>query len=200
MSRYLIIDTETTGLNNLPPYFKTNLYDNCRLVQLTMLLFDSNFNKELLEDYIINTENRFNIPNSEFHGISNEISLARGSSFEQIANRLSDIMDKTTHIIAHNSDFDTSVLKSELYRINRLDIIEKIKSKEVYCSMKLTKNIVNATNKYGVKYPSLAELYRFTFGKEIQNAHNSKYDVLNLYDILKSLHDRNILCIVNKSC
>ena len=52
------------------------------------------------------------------------------------------------------------------------------------------KNIVKATNKYGIKFPSLAELYKFVFKKNIENAHNSKYDVINLYDAIKILYDQ----------
>jgi hypothetical protein len=56
--------------------------------------------------------------------------------------------------------------------------------------MKHTKHIVKALNKIGnIKYPSLAELYRFVFDKNIENAHNSKYDVINLHDIVKSMYD-----------
>ena len=60
--------------------------------------------------------------------------------------------------------------------------------------MKHTKKIVNALNKIGnIKYPSLAELYRFVFNKNIENAHNSKYDVINLHGIVKNMYDSNQL-------
>ena len=56
--------------------------------------------------------------------------------------------------------------------------------------MKHTMKTVKALNKIGnIKYPSLAELYRFVFDKNIENAHNSKYDVINLHDIVKNMYD-----------
>ena len=49
--------------------------------------------------------------------------------------------------------------------------------------------MVKAKNKYGkIKYPSLAELYKFVCNKDIENAHNSKYDVINLHEICKNLN------------
>ncbi len=57
--------------------------------------------------------------------------------------------------------------------------------------MNHTKNMVNVKNKYGIKYPSLAELYQYAFNTNIENAHNSKYDVINLHKILKYLYENN---------
>jgi hypothetical protein len=59
--------------------------------------------------------------------------------------------------------------------------------------MKDTKNIVKSTNNYGIKDPSLKELYYFVFKKDMENAHNSKYDVINLQLAIKNLFDDNKL-------
>ena len=73
-------------------------------------------------------------------------------------------------------------------------IIEEINSKQILCSMNLTKSIVKAKNKYNkIKDPSLAELYKFVFNKNIENAHNSNYDVINLHSSIKQLYNTNIL-------
>ena len=73
-------------------------------------------------------------------------------------------------------------------------IIEEINKKKLLCTMRHTKNIIKIINKFGkYKYPSLKELYRYCFNKEIENAHNSKYDVINLYDSIKKLYDDGIL-------
>jgi len=39
----------------------------------------------------------------------------------------------------------------------------------------------------------LKELYYFTFNKEIDNQHNSKYDVINMHSSIKKMYDDNIL-------
>ena len=100
-------------------------------------------------------------------------------------------LKKVTHIIAHNALFDINVITSELYRYGLEDIIHELDSKDIYCSMKHTKKLVNAKNRYGkLKDPSLSELYEFACKKPIQNAHNSKYDVINLHYAMKTLYDR----------
>jgi hypothetical protein len=60
--------------------------------------------------------------------------------------------------------------------------------------MKHTKNIVKIINKFGkYKYPSMKELYKYCFGKDIENAHNSKYDVINLHAAIKHMYDAGYL-------
>jgi hypothetical protein len=38
---------------------------------------------------------------------------------------------------------------------------------------------------------SLSDLYRKVIGIDIENAHNSKYDVINLHKVVKTLFQRN---------
>jgi len=60
--------------------------------------------------------------------------------------------------------------------------------------MRHCKNIVKIINKFGKnKNPSLNELYVFCFNENIEKAHNSKYDVLNLHKVIKKMYDDNIL-------
>ena len=83
---------------------------------------------------------------------------------------------KSSHIISHNIDFDINVIKNELHRNNKEDIIKEIERKKLICSMKEMKKI---TNMY--KCPSLAELYKFATKNNITNQHNSKDDVMHIY-------------------
>jgi ParB/RepB/Spo0J family partition protein len=197
----LIIDVETIGLpergtspfGENPPYNQLNKYDSARMVQLSMMLCNENLEQVEMLDFIIKTDG-FIIRNSNFHGITNEISLEKGISCSKVAVILSNKLKQVSHIIAHNANFDICIIKSELYRLSLNSIIEEINSKHVVCTMKSTKSIVNAKNKYNkIKDPSLAELYKFTFNKNIENAHNSNYDVINLHSSIKQLYDTNIL-------
>jgi DNA polymerase-3 subunit alpha len=192
----LIIDIETTGLpdreglkfGQYPDYTQLNKYDNSRIVQFSMMICNENFEQIELCDFIIKADN-FNITNSSFHGITNEISNEQGITIQELSQHLFDKLNKVSHIISHNSNFDINILKSELYRYDLGSIISEINRKIISCSMRLTKNIVKATNKYGIKDPRLEELYKHVFNTDIQNAHNSKNDVINLYDSLKVLFD-----------
>jgi len=197
----LIIDIETIGLPNCgslpfgenPPYNQLNNYESARMVQISMMLCNENLEQVEMLDFIIKTD-QFNIGNSHFHGITNVISSERGISFSDVALILSNKLKQVSHIIAHNANFDISIIKSELHRLSLNSIIEEINSKKVLCTMNLTKSIVKATNKYNkIKYPSLSELYKFVFNKNIENAHNSNYDVINLHSSIKQLYNTNVL-------
>ena len=77
--------------------------------------------------YIIKVN--FNIPNSNFHGITNKISINKGIEFNLLCDDFFKIIKKCSHIISHNLDFDINVIKNELFRINRNDIINEINNK-----------------------------------------------------------------------
>jgi DNA polymerase III epsilon subunit-like protein len=197
----LFIDTETNGLPDMknmvwgkyPSFYDLDKYNSARIVQLSFIVTDKKYNNIDLQDYIIKREG-FDINNSEFHSITNEVSDRDGVDFNDSFLAFYESLKKTDHIIAHNIEFDISVIKSELYRRNLFHIIEEINKKRLLCTMKHTRNIIKIINKFGkYKYPSLKELYRHCFNKEIENAHNSKYDVINLYDSIKWLYDNNML-------
>ena len=85
-------------------------------------------------------------------------------------------------------------MRAELYRYKLYTIIEKLDTKQVLCTMRHTKYLVNARFRSGsgVKDPNLKELYRFATGKEIEHQHNSQYDTLNLWVIIKTLYDKKL--------
>ena len=192
----LIIDVETTGLpqrgglpyGHNPPFQRLDMYDSSRIVQISMIICNEKFEQVELKDFIVKIDG-FSIENSSFHGITNDISLNKGIPFIKIAKELSKYLKQVSHIIAHNANFDICIIKSELYRAGLHSIIDELNTKKILCTMKHTKLIVNARNSYGIKDPSLSELYRFFVNKEIKNAHNSKYDVINLHTILKTMYD-----------
>jgi DNA polymerase III epsilon subunit-like protein len=149
---------------------------------------DENFNKLEESDTIIKRDS-FEINNSQFHGITNERSDNEGIVFEEFVKLFHNSLDQVQTVVAHNLEFDINVLCAELYRYNFLDTIAKVLSKKQICTMKLTKNLVRAKfkNSEDIKDPSLKELYHFATGEELQNQHNSIYDVVNLYKVLKKL-------------
>ena len=192
----LIIDIETIGLpqrdglpyGQNPSHEKLNMYDSARVVQVSMMLCNHHFEQIELKDFIVKADG-FTICNSQFHGITDEISTIKGIPFSDVAEVLSSYLKQVSHIVAHNANFDLSILNSELYRLGMHSLIAELKKKRTLCTMKHTKMIVKARNNYGIKDPSLAELYGYVFKKNIENAHNSKYDVINLHSIVKSMYD-----------
>ena len=152
----LFIDTETNGLPNMkdmkwgkyPDFYDLDKYNTARIVQLSFIVTDKVFNNIDLQDYIIKREG-FNINNSEFHCITDEISDKDGVNFNDAFYAFYESLKKTTHIFAHNIEFDISVIKSELYRRGLYHIIEEIDKKRLICTMRHTKDIIKIVNKFG---------------------------------------------------
>ena len=198
----MFIDTETSGLPNTQnlrwgvyPYYKhLDKYANARIVQFSMLITDNQFNYKDVKDYIIKRE-EFEIANEKFHGITNEISDTIGVDFNNVAiDIFYEQLKNITHIIAHNVAFDVGVIKSELYRRNLKYIIDEIDKKTLLCTMKHMKPILKIINPYGnFKNPSLNEIYKFNFNKDVENAHNSLYDVHNLHKVVEHMYKNKTL-------
>ena len=192
----LIFDTETTGLplcpryGVFPEYWVTSSYNTSRIVQVSYILVDDNY--EILEesDTIIKRDN-FKINNHSFHGITEEISDSSGIIFVNWAKNFYKSLACCNRLMAHNIDFDINVLRSELYRYNLDYILEMLDTKMFFCTMKNTKLLVKAKFKSGnqndIKDPNLKELYFFATGEQMENHHNSFYDTKNLYNIIKIL-------------
>lgn len=198
----LFIDTETSGLpdtRNLrwgeyPYYKKLDKYANARIVQFSMLITDTQFKFVDIKDYIIKRDG-FDITNQEFHGITNEISDNLGVNFDIVAIEIFyELLKKVSHIVAHNVAFDVGVIKSELYRRNLYHIIDELDKKTLLCTMKHMKPILKIINPYGnYKNPSLNEIYKYNFNKDIENAHNSLYDVKNLHQVVEHMYKNKTL-------
>jgi DNA polymerase III epsilon subunit-like protein len=90
-----------------------------------------------------------------------------------------------THIFIHNLDFDMTILKSELYRIQRMDVISELDKKIQICTMKTTIPLVNLPN---LKYPRLTELYKFATGEDIEQTHSAITDARILLDCVSHLY------------
>jgi len=117
----LILDTETSGLPFCPrygvfsDYTDLRCYSTSRIVHVCYIITGKYF-EQLEESNIIIKANDFKIKNSQFHGITDEISQSQGIPFEEFAEMFNNSLDHVTAIIAHNIDFDINVLYSELYR------------------------------------------------------------------------------------
>lgn len=198
---YLIIDVETTGLvdtsfldfGEYPHYTNLYKYDNARIVQISFMLCNNKFETIGMYDYIIKT-NGFDIPNSNIHNITNEISLTQGVPLTDICDTMNTCLEHTSHIIAHNVGFDVNILLSELHRLNMGSLIKNIESKSRFCSMNYMTPIMKLRKIFGKhkhKAPRLDELYFYVFKKTMENAHNSNYDVINLHKIIQVLFKDN---------
>ena len=206
----MVFDTETTGL----PMKRTGekfssakdlkLYDNCRLVQFSAIIYDIDTSETLEEvDFIIKPDN-FVILNSHIHGITQEKALTDGIKVTALFEKLIEIFKKyqVVKLIGHNVTFDINVMVSEMFRYMKTNtlvnfpLLKHFEKLPYFCSMKNTVNICklplrNCSDKF--KYPKLSELYKFIFNKEATDLHNSMNDAIYTLECVVELDNFELI-------
>lgn len=182
MTVLICFDTETTGL---PPKEKLTKYTEPyypHIVSLSWILYDTE------EKKILKTEDRIvtcaiPITNSHIHHITDEIS-SKGVPLECALNEFLDDSAKSNLVVCHNYSFDTKMIETALFRLNRTRDFVDFKNIPSHCSMMKNIAFCGLRNQYGYKYPKLQELHVKLFGEEFENCHNSLADcqaTLNCY-------------------
>lgn len=173
-----VFDTETTGLcpRGIAPTMK-NIYrwNGCRLVQIAWELYDTNGSSVPVasKEFLIRPDD-FVIPEtaSRIHGITMEEAFKKGVPLNEVIYELQQIMPAVTTFVAHNIDFDMSVLTAELLRGNCEYLVKEMQNKQQICTMK-------RGTKKGQKWPKLVELYRELFNESPEE----KYGALHRADV-----------------
>jgi len=190
---YLIIDTETTGLpifnktgyHRFPSYRFLNKYNTSRIVSISWIVANEK-REQVKHAYHIIRPLDFTIDNSskavEIHGITAEIANEQGISWHVMYDEFIQDLVKCDTIVAHNIQFDISVLLSEMHRYNKVFGISTLLNKKRICTMKMGKDKMGTT-----KVPKLSELYEFLYNEPITNAHNASYDTLYCYKCLERM-------------
>lgn len=192
----LFFDVETTGLpprKANPEMFQQ--YDSCRVVSIAWVLRDKK--TVYAQRYSVTDPG---IPDekigAEFvHGISREIMDKYGKPIEAVLSDFMADVNNSDKIVAHNLDFDRSVVSAELFRMGSPDVARKLMSFKSLCTMKSTTNLVRIPNSYGsYKWPKLEELHKFLYGHVFENAHHAMCDVdamVKCYFTLLEKHTSN---------
>ncbi|AFK02479.1 Exonuclease RNase T and DNA polymerase III [Emticicia oligotrophica DSM 17448] len=177
MRKIIFFDTETTGL---PKYYNapiSQLYNWPRLVQLAFIEYYEDGSLAAKHNYIIRPEG-FTIPQSAtlIHRISHEKARSEGHSLKEVLNIFQQASNEAAILIAHNFDFDKSIIGAEFLR-NSMDL-QSFLNKRSFCTMK-DQNIINfcqirGTN--GLKWPKLEDLYWKIFQEKMPEAHDAFFD------------------------
>lgn len=181
---YFIFDVETIGIMTMntsgpyrfPSFRHLNKYDTARVVSISWILTD-NDGKLLKQEYHVIRPLDFMIDNNskavEIHGITQEIAEEQGITWHKMYDEFIVDVEKCHTLVAHNIQFDVSVMLSEMFRYNKQDGITTFLTKRRQCTMRMGKKAMEQK-----KNPKLSELYQFFFNEEMQNAHNASYDTL----------------------
>ena len=192
--RTLVFDSETTGLSQTQIIIPSTIHLWPHVVQFSYIVFDTESNKIVkIKDSIIKVPDGFIITeeNAKIHGITTEISLAKGTSLQPVLEEFFTDFDTCDHIVGHNVSFDINMIKAELQRLIMNSFNEKLQeylttintSTKFYCTMQETIELcaIEMKDKYGrpyKKFPKLVELYQKMFGVTPKNLHNSLNDVI----------------------
>jgi DNA polymerase III epsilon subunit-like protein len=190
---FMFIDVQTNGFplkkgfDEYYNYTDLDKYKSSRIVQLSYVIY--NHRKELQKerDFIVKP-NDFNIENSYIHNITYDYAINNGINLSDACDILERDLNHVRFVIAHNFKFDINILLSELHRLNRRSLIEKILDKEQYCLGDETTDILklqfpnsdeDSTN---YKMPKLEELYEYCFNRKLPEHNNSLINVKCIAD------------------
>lgn len=166
----IFIDTETTGLWKFKE--PANSPNQPHLIQLAAITDSAELN------VYVHLPNGATITPSAYkaHGISEDMLKAEGVPLPTALMQLNALLLKSTRIVCHNTGYDMKVLEAAYIRAG-LDI-SIFASKQVYCTMLKATNICRIPGRYGYKWPSLDEAYRyFVDPKGFEGVHDALADV-----------------------
>lgn len=155
---YYAFKVTTTGIiNKMPSYTDLREYEKCRLVSIALIAYKDD-NEEIPEFSLheLVRPDGFDIPNTEFHGISTEKALQEGITIEALYQRVDDLLQRSILLVGHCiHSFDILVLKSEFFRKGlNLQILDGVRHQCTFnearscfrlCDYKLPSNIYSTS-------------------------------------------------------
>lgn len=218
MKKFLIFDTETTGLFHTKDKPKLGIFkarnpiqhpeDYPRIFQLAFLLtledgtILESFSEYIKPDgWVIPTG-----PGNEFwenHGYSTQECEEKGIPMEEALTRFTKVLDQADYLVAHNIDFDKPIILSEITNYS-IPLPEGFIPPVSLCTMKSTINYVRASHskaniakypflKFNNKFPQLLELHEKLFSEGFDGAHDALVDVKATFRCLIELRDLQII-------
>ena len=179
----LFIDTETTGLPRRRAAEHTDLdsFETCRVVEISAQLYKYTIDTDpalVLEMTHIIEPDGFTIENDSIHGITHATACFNGKPIAAVVKELAWLVTQADLLVAHNMNFDRTVLLSEMHRAGDYESLNTLSDIPTFCTMVNTKDILKITmydDTY--KYPKLTELYTWLFNRPPAVSHNALADV-----------------------
>jgi DNA polymerase III epsilon subunit-like protein len=187
-----VTDTETTGIVR---DFRSP--DAPYLASITAIIYDTEAQRVQASFNTMIQPVEWDMPPEAgaINGLETEVLAAYGLPIEIVLPVVMELFRPVDVIVGHNIAFDVKMLASGLYRCNMLDDLDSILGKEVYCTMRESKDIVQAKNIRGhLKLPKLVEAYEYFFDRPLDNSHSANADAvaaLELYLAIKQHQAEN---------
>jgi len=179
---YIVIDIETSGLPPRNSVYKKYydpqnyaMYDKSRVIELafsTCVFKDGETFGVKNYSSIVKPEN-FVIENDFIHKISHNNASTWGEKIDHVLDSLMNVLKEVDVIVAHNIEFDISIILSELYRLGRVDDVMLINNKVHFCTM------LHGMEWLGERrWPKLIKLYKTIYPtSNTEQSHRAMDDV-----------------------
>lgn len=193
--KILVFDTETTGFINKK---ELNLDAQPYIIQFAGILWeleDGKYKELWRKDILIKPPIPIPYGASQVHHIYDidiKDSPIMQDSYEEMMNFLS----QADIIIGHNIEYDESMIKLELKRLEKLHLYAP---NQVLCTMKTTVDFCALQwNWARFKYPKLGELHKKLFGEYFVGAHDAMVDVEATLKCFLELEKQGVITVESK--
>lgn len=190
--KYLVCDTETNGLPKSWRVSYLDVQNWPRIVQIAWMAVERKENGDWQQSEcysaVIYPDDWWIPPAvSDVHGITDEKARAEGRPIREVLSEFFLATCQADVLVAHNVDFDRSVILAELLRLDEAEAIRKLIAADYYCTMEAGTSICTIPGSHGWKWPRLSELYWHLFGTLPVNQHRADGDVLACAACLQKL-------------
>jgi len=191
--KYLVIDTETTGLFDFKK--PADEAGQPRLANVHFIYADENGALVEAKDYIVKPDDTWtdedfkNLERPENpNPLTKSILEEKGVPIADILKEYTEaIKDKMLILVAHNANFDTKVMRAELRRAEMDDLYGQTAK---VCTMLVMTKICKIQGPRGYKWPKLAEALEY-IGEKLENAHSADADTEGARKLLAWLLKNN---------
>lgn len=184
MPRYLIIDTETSGLFDFRK--PADHEGQPRLAEFSAIEADENLNETGDYSALVKPDGWEISPEvTAINGLTTERCEAEGVPLELVLAYYTARIHEGYVVVAFNAQYDTKVVRGELRRLGLPDLFEVTPN---ICAMRACGGI--GIEKAGAKkggFPKLTDAYRHFFHTEMANAHSAGGDVRACFEVFRKL-------------
>ena len=184
MTKYVLIDTETTGLFDMSQ--PSDAEGQPRMASLALIVWDSEYPETTTElDFLIRPDGWTMPPEAEaINGLSQAALEAHGVPVAEALDAYTDAILSGHIMTAYNAQYDGRVMRGELRRAGRDDMFEQTPNT---CLMRSCMSAMKGRRKVGAKgFPKLSEAAEF-FKVEHSEVHTAMGDARAALGILRAL-------------
>ena len=185
MKKYLVIDTETSGLFDFAQ--PADAPGQPRLATIAMIILDEELKSVAETGYIIKPDGwEMSEAVTKINGLTTEHLTKHGRPIREVLAIYSGFVLAGAIVVAFNSQFDTKMVRGELRRAGLPDLFTVTPN---ICVMRAATPICKVPKKSGggYKFPKLGEACAH-FGIEQPAAHSALGDARSAAEIMRRLH------------